>query len=583
MSGIIVAHRSIDQNLVDSMVALQQGAGFPTTLNRLHRHWRIVVFAPLLDNAPTQIHESDDGAVAATSGAFFYAGRYGEAALAIALQQWRNGTFDVSRALGHFAIVLADQDRVQLFTDTLPSNRIYHDARGTIYSTLFLSVVQTLSTAELDVQGLYEYAWAQANHSLRTVFRDIRALPPYSHVIFSHEQASVTTADGPDWFAPDMSRMADDRIVRHYADTFQQTLNPVVSAFGTRIKSALSGGYDSRLIAAGLMSLQNQAQYYVYGGSDDADRKIATALADRFSLNFRAIEKPAATDMQNEYVAQMQRKFIVYDGLYPEGLFDNGIDLPDRLARLQDADILAIGSGGESLRNFFYLRDGRYTPDQIISTFYSGYDTRACTDAFDEARYRRCLAEQLAGDVGVDADRPMARSRVEAAYPLFRVRYWSTREIAVNQRFGWTYYPYLADAMVSGTPTVPLHLKTHGILEARMIARLHPGLASANSDYGFPFDRDPPLAYRAKMLSTYLRPTWLRRHTYRIRHRGPRHNNSWQNADYLGQLVDLSLPLMSAYFHPDDIGDAQAYNRVATLEYLVNWQKTQQRDQGKMS
>lgn len=347
----------------------------------------------------------------------------------------------------------------------------------------------------------------------------------------------------------------------------------MVSAFGGRIKSALSGGYDSRLIAAGLLSLDCDPQLYVYGKPDDPDRRIASELAEKFQLNFRAVEKPQVTDPGVGYAAHIATKLVVYDGLYPEGLFDNAVDMPDRINRLGESDILLIGSGGEALRNFFYLPDGRYTPDQIVSTFYSGYDPSACTGAFDESAYRRAIAAQLAHDLGVDAELPMDRKFVEAAYPLFRVRYWSTREIAVNQRFGWTYYPYLDDQMIGGTASIPIRLKTHGRLEASMIRNLHPGMAAVNSDYGFNFASDPPLNYRVKMLATYLRPTGIRRYTYRVKNRRMQPRESWQNDNYLGRLIDLDLPGLKEHLNVAKLNDAQAYNRAATVEYLMRWHR----------
>jgi len=573
VSGFIVVPRTLEHAVLSALIKQQTAAGFSMVLQHTTTHWQILGFAPLLTHMPDSLYQSEQG-FAYCSGSFFYRNHIGREALHAAFKASQAGTFEATDANGHYALLIGDAHRCQLYRDTLPSNRIYKNKADNCFSNLLLPMCQLETTLSIDPQGLYEYAWLQANHGQRTPFREITALGANETLtIDDHDtHANIRTLPALDWAHPMQAQQQEQHIVEHYAHTLKQALAPSIEAFGSRIKTALSGGYDSRLIAAALVD-DCEANYYVYGSPTSADRVVATHIANALKLNFTAIEKPTQCALSEQaYIDYIERKTVVFDGLYVDGLFDNGVDMHDRMSRLQDADILLIGSGGEALRNFFYLPDKRYTLDQLISTFYSTYDPAACTQAFDEHNFRQQLSHQLAQDVGVDPEQTLSRQQVELAYPLFRVRHWSSREIAVNQRYGWTFYPYLHPDMIKGTASIPLQWKNYGRLEGKMIQRLSPEMAAIDSDYGFSFDRPIPLKYRLKMQSTYLRPCWLRRYSYRIKMRA-KPQLSWPYQSRLSHWMDPTLPQMSAYFHLEKIKDPQVFNRLATVEYLLNIHK----------
>ncbi|MEX2616082.1 MAG: hypothetical protein WD767_08310 [Alphaproteobacteria bacterium] len=105
-----------------------------------------------------------------------------------------------------------------------------------------------------------------------------------------------------------------------------------------------------------------------------------------------------------------------------------------------------------------------------------------------------------------------------------------------------------------------------------MIRILHPMLASVKSDYGFAFDQEPTLKYRLSYLESSYRPIWLRKYSYRIRHRKPATFPYFLSQPYLARVMDTSFPHMSKFFHVDRVFDVEAYNRVATMEYIMqNW------------
>ena len=169
--------------------------------------------------------------------------------------------------------------------------------------------------------------------------------------------------------------------------------------------------------------------------------------------------------------------------------------------------------------------------------------------------------------LGTD-DPQLTRRQVERVYPLFRGRYWTAREVPLNQGFGPYLTPFMEPAVIKGTPDWKIAWKSHGRIEAEMIARLSPRLAAYPSVYGRPFDRPPSWLARLRAQASYRRPLLLRRLSYRLQQRQPGPMPPYLSAAHLAAVMEPGFPYMRALFKPDRVADEEAFNRIATLEFL---------------
>jgi asparagine synthase (glutamine-hydrolysing) len=131
--------------------------------------------------------------------------------------------------------------------------------------------------------------------------------------------------------------------------------------------------------------------------------------------------------------------------------------------------------------------------------------------------------------------------------------------------------PFLERPLTEHASLIPIAWKNHGAYEAELIRRADPRLASYPSGYGHDFSGPPPLAHRLADYVTYVRPPWLRRFAYRVKHRVRR---SPELPDYLRkEYRDAALPggvqVMTGLFQLDRVGDPAQTARILTLEYLV--------------
>jgi asparagine synthase (glutamine-hydrolysing) len=244
------------------------------------------------------------------------------------------------------------------------------------------------------------------------------------------------------------------------------------------------------------------------------------------------------------------------------------------MQRQANGAITASGGCGEVFRNFFHLGRGRFRLRNIVEAFYSQYDPRTVTAVFDAQGYEAAIVRKMA-EVFDGFDGPLDRARVDQLYPAFRCRSFFGREISIVGRYGAYFMPFFEMPVVREALRLPLDQKDHGRFEAMLIARLDPKLAAYRSSYGGNFLEDLHWRARVDNISTMMRPTWLRRLSYRIKSRlgaevEDGHGGLLAPA-YLKTVIDLEYPVMRRYFRPERFRDDGLTRRVSTLEYLMQW------------
>jgi len=478
---------------------------------------------------------------------------------------------DLAGTRGQFALILRKAGRLCLLSDALGCNKIYRDADARLFSNLFVAVAEGLEAPRLDVQGCYEYVWNGVPGGERSFFCELRSLPPGRMTVIARgdppQQAPLPPLD----LDEDEPRPGETMVAaaERQCGRLQALMEELRRAFGDRVNLLFSGGYDSRLLLALLLAAGIRPRLTVYGRQDDLDRRIAAQVAAGEGLDFNPVDKSqVATPPPEAFEDTLLADYAAFDGWRVTGLFDSGADRIDRQAQVAGGWAKMNGSLGEIHRNFFYLPDRPFSARQLVQSFYARYDPRAMTARFDAAAYEDAIARAIMAAVGADAAQ-LTRRQVELAYPLFRGRYWTAREVPLNQGFGLYLTPFMEPAAVKGTPGWKIAWKNHGRIEAAMIACLSPRLAAYPSVYGRPFDRPPSWPEHLRAQASYRRPIWLRRLSYRLQQQKPGALPAFLAPDRLAQVMEPGFPYMRALFRPERIADEDAFNRIATLEFLA--------------
>ncbi|MCP5366095.1 MAG: hypothetical protein H6907_18225 [Hyphomicrobiales bacterium] len=521
---------------------------------------------PKRNAAAPSLHRVDDRNFCAATGTLLYRSKLGSAALAALFADVTGAGIDPDELFGCFCLLVCVDGELRVYVDGLGIYPVWHDAGHGVLSSSFPAVAAAQPRLTVDPQCVYEYLFQGATYGWRTVFDQVSVFDCRRGLAFG--EAGVRPCDPLP--APRRAPVAggfDDHVARN-VDNIRRYYRAIVAAFGDRVDTALSGGYDSRLTLALLREGGSAPNIHVYGRDTDADVRVAKAIAAGEGFDLKHEDKGGRPRVAPDAFADVvRRNFLNFNGCPVDGLLDNGTDLATRLTRCAGGELMLNGGGGEIYRNFFYLPDGNYQVRDLLWSFYSRFDPRVCTAAFDEGAYHAALGDKVRDVLGLDGTR-MTRAQVEFLYVAFRCRFWMGLNNGVNNRFGSSLTPFIDPATVPDANAVPLAFKNHGRLEAAMIAAVDRRLAGYPSDYGHDFLTPPPLKRRLKDLTTLLRPPRLRRHLYRLKTHTRAGWPYFLGDDYVGRVVDPAFPRMGRFMKVAAVADPAQYNRLCTLEYL---------------
>ena len=451
--------------------------------------------------------------VACCAGPIWYRGKFGRDALVVLLQDIDDtGRIDASQVRGNHALFIRTGRRCLLMNDALGLVRIHASEDRCFYSTSWLASCAYAGHVEIDEASAIEYVLLGASHSDASVARGITTLPLGSAYDLTRGSVEARLRPG-DWRrAPSLSTFDD--AVGQISDYLKAASSELAIAFPGRVRAALSGGFDSRLIVAGLLACGSRPELFVYGSPDSSDVAIAQEAARSVDLPLRHVDKQVlGRGLSEPDLECLVDNALFFDGLPNDGIHDSGTDRQTRLVQTADESIALNGGGGEIFRNYFHLPDRPFHAVDVVSAFYRGFDT----DVFRRTRgleaYRDRMVESIERSLGMDdarSDRMLTRSQVELLYPLFRCHFWMGLNNSVATRHGYYMTPLIDLNTVQFTWNLPLGWKNAGRLESSLIVKLHPELASQPSSYGFRFTDGPNWRTRFSEWSTRIRPVHVR-------------------------------------------------------------------------
>lgn len=533
--------------------------GFAAPFEATTARWHVAVY-PKLNATQPVVHRVDGENLVFATGTLIYRGAAGTAALAQIWADDERGALERDRLRGAYALGICRRGTLTLCIDATGTYKAYRDDGCTVVSSAFLATLAGVRQPAADVQGIYEYVFQAATYGGRSIVKGISLLDPRQAVRLDKDAVLLPLAHPAAPAEPERSFAA--HLERSIAG-LRAWFGEIAACFGDRIDTALSAGYDSRLILALLRDRGASPRLHVYGSKDDEDVRIARMIADGEGLQVEHVDKSrhAGAESLHEAIAQNCR---LLDAFPVDGIMDDGADISTRRDRAGGGALALNGGGGEIFRNFFYLPDRPFSIREVIWTFYSQFDPATATDLFSEHAYVEAMTAAMAFALGTSSD-TLARDEVERLYPAFRCRYWTGRNTSVNNQFGNALTPFIEHGIVDAAADVPIRFKNHGRFEAAMIHALSPSLASYPSSYGHSFAGPIPARRRLQDHLTLLRPPLLRRYAFRLKTRlqRPRIDLSRYR-----DVLDPSFPVMSRYFRMRQVGDAGQFARICTLEYL---------------
>jgi hypothetical protein len=470
--------------------------------------------------------------------------------------------------MGQYAAVFKKNGRTEIKLDRFGGYHLFYNLDARIVCSSFFAICSVLHSLTLSQHNTYEYVFNGVVSGNDTLFNEVKIAPIQATIVVGPHGLEIIRPRLP------VTRMfaspRRDASLRESIALLDRYFSAVACSFGDRVRSALSGGYDSRLILAFLRRHGMKPSLYVYGRAPERDVRLAAEIASREGFLLEAIDKDDRPIIPpTEFLETAHRNFIAADGYGYAGIFHNGAET-EELARRVLGDTIAIhGGGGEIFRNFFYLPDREYTINELLWSFYSQFDPATCTALFDSRNYYAGLESKVMDVLGSD-ESTLPRPAIEWLYHSFRCRAWNGKVDSIASRYGFTAMPYLERSITEHASALPLRWKNHGAYEAELIRRVDSQLAGYPSGYGHNFSGPPPLSRRLSDYLTHLRPPSLRRYTYRVKYF--RRSNDWSvylSSPYRDAVLPGGVVISRRLFQLDRVADELQYARILSLEYAL--------------
>jgi len=525
-----------------------------------------ILYCRKINGGEDNIYKADADNFCLTTGTLIYRKRIGPVAAKLLLHDFANEQLDCRELFGNFAIVLCTQGLIRLFTDPQGVYPVWHDPEQKIFSSSFPVMFTQLPKLTVNSEAVYQQVFQEATFGGDTLFKEIHRLKVKTAVSLGDQCERIPALQVPTH--SDCGDNMDDFLDCTH-ENLRREFAAVAECFGENIDSALSGGYDSRLLLALLREQGVTPHLHVYGKPDAADVCVAKNICSNEKIALSHEDKSAYPRITpSEFKDIVRQNFHAFQGSCADGLLDNGSDLQTRLSRTRNGRLQLNGGGGEVMRNFFYLSDRRYTVRELLWTFYSRFAPSTCTHRFNESRYYDNFEHQIRELTGI-AKGKLDREMVEYLYAGFRCTYWMGQNNAINNQFGWFLTPFVDANISQDAHRIPIKLKNHGFFQAALINKISPALASYPSDYGHTFAEPVPLKRKLKDLATLLRPPWLRKFLYRIHKRSRTDWPYYLENDYLETILPNGFEYMSQFFRLDQVDDAEQFKRICSIEYLL--------------
>jgi hypothetical protein len=256
---------------------------------------------------------------------------------------------------GHYAIVRAafDKPQLELLTDILGYEQVFytHSGETWLVSNSVYLLEQITHHRTLDPLGVSLFLSTGYVCADRTLRSEIRVIPAGQH--FKWKKGDT----GPQqryYYPP--SRLAhlprQAKNPSYFKNLSAEMAKPChhLSKSFDNIKCSLTGGRDSRLIAAILIGSGIKASYYTYGDPEGLDIKIAAQIANAFDLPYE-VTNITMSDVIRNWDDACLRSVRQTDGMRSLILVA-GILQNSNLASTQK-DIVLWGAGGEIARCFY--------------------------------------------------------------------------------------------------------------------------------------------------------------------------------------------------------------------------------------
>jgi hypothetical protein len=405
------------------------------------------------------------------------------------VEQYRNhGVREMARRLqGVFSLLIVDlrSRRVHVVTDRCGSLHVYYRRFPDGYAVCSSSAVLALcADSRLDPIAVHEFVATGIVYEERSLWADVQKIGPATVLTFDgsgvDEQTYWTFSE------VDAEKLNLEEAVEQTHHGLVEVLKALPDGDQPLI-SDLTGGYDSRLLLAGLLDAGRPFRTTVSGStSDHPDVVVAGRIASEFGLQHQHVMSERVPSAE-EFDAALRMTDGEYDA------FDYARILHTHRLLSAGNRMSLNGSFGELARGYWWellwpnLAQHRSLDAEMVARrrFAAVAYDASIFDVAGQLNLRSHMAEVVSHAIRPIAGFPNT-SQMDCVYFTLRMQRWQGR-IGSSTNQLWPAFPPIGFAQVLD-PILAARAKTRfrSLLVRRLFARFAPRLSRLPLEHGYP-------------------------------------------------------------------------------------------------
>ncbi len=547
-------------------ISVFEKKGLSQAARLVNPHFVLYVYRKMLHEIPSVLLK-ENGDFIVSIGTGIYNGRMGIPALKALFDDYGSGQNVNEGLCGTYAILICHKGQLDILTDYAGYYPVYCTHDRSLVSSSFLAIAKSLDKKIISAHELYEYIFYGFFFHASTLLTDIGILD--SRFRWRLAPTIAATPQSPE-FEPLPASLSFEQAVTRIESDLLAYFKMLGIAFNKSIGSALSGGYDTRLMLAIMRKVGIEPVLHVYGSSRDSDVSVAKAIAAGEGLKLDHTDKagkPVADP--EEYRALIQNQFYFFDGLKSMGVFDNGSDLETRLERAAKALLQLNGAGGEIYREIWNVPDKSLSIRNFLQRRYDFADYSFCHDHFHKDDFFGQLVEKTKSILNIDGPR-LSRQNMEMMFPFLRNKFAASNN-SVNNQISPALLPFVEPRIIFPSFDIPIRWKYFGRFNAALCRSADPSIAAYMSGYRYNFQDPPTLARMLRTIAEMQAPLSLRILKRRRESRGmPLNRPLFLSSQYLDTIFSNRPLQVSEFVDLSAIRDPEQLSRALSVELTIS-------------
>jgi hypothetical protein len=482
---------------------------------------------------------------------------------------------------GFFVIVIGDEthNELVLITDLVGSCHAFlREFDGAIAISGSSLLLASLAPSSPDPIGIEQFLRNGIIYEDRTIYEGIRKLPPAS---------VIRIADGRVRSVEKYWSAGQLRPCTLTAGDASERMWSAMSSAGKRIGktfpnlvSDITGGYDSRLLLAGLLGCGLEPSTFVSGRPDSPDVVLGKQISAHFGLSNTHVDSTGSVDFK-----EVQSAFVLTDGEYNVVEYARILRSHCRLS--SQFDISLNGSFGELARGYWW---------ELLFP-HVGAKRKLDAHRISRARFAparphfRLLRKELDFDLADFLARAIEQTncgledapntlQLDHLYMMMRMQRWQGRIASSTNRL-WPCLSLLGmrsilEPILEAKPSA----RERSYLVRFLLSRYMPELAKIPLEHGYPAEPlritnvhrfIPVITYYAGKVGERLTRQLRRLPTTNSSNGIPNRLHLWQSAE-VQQLMSQETPLMSV-LDPSQLAQFLRLSQDFSFAFSPEWER----------